>query len=479
MGQFEVGSELAGKYRIERLLARGGMGSLWVARHLLLEIDVAIKFMDAGVASSAEARSRFEREAKACAQMKSEHVVRVFDYGIEQGSLYIVMELLEGEDLGTRLKRRGRLSLPEVSLILTHVARGLRKAHELGIVHRDLKPANIFLTEAEDQEIAKVLDFGVAKAVGEDDIGDSTRSGIVMGSPHYMSPEQTYASKTLDYRSDLWALGVVAFRAVTGKLPFSGEQLSEVLVKICTSCPPRASTLVEGLPPELDDFFARALARERARRFQSAKELARAFEKVVMEATSWSGAPQSVGPSSISWRGAPRAEPSIETNEALLSTAETRILSGPASRVTSTTSPPVVSGSEALRREPRSRSRAWGAGVLGAAAFGVLGVAVFLTRPAPQRAIAATGEMLSVVPFPLLLPTAAPTAEARAAATASTPGAPPSASPILAPGAPSAPSFIEAPPITARPGDAAQGNGSASEKASQSFKRWVPPVTER
>jgi serine/threonine-protein kinase len=447
MSQFEVGSELAGKYRIERLLARGGMGSLWVARHLLLEMDVVIKFMDAGVASSAspEARSRFEREAKACAQIKSEHVVRVFDYGIEQGSLYIVMELLEGEDLGARLKRRGRLSLPEVSLILTHVARGMRKAHELGIIHRDLKPANIFLTDAEDQEIAKVLDFGVAKAVGEDDIGDSTQSGIVMGSPHYMSPEQTYASKTLDYRSDLWALGVVAFRAVTGKLPFSGEQLSEVLVKICTSSPPRASTLVEGLPPEIDDFFARALARDRAQRFQSAKELARAFEKVVMEATSWSGAPQSVGPSSISWRGAPKAEPSVETNEALQSTAETRILSEPASRVTSTTSPAVVSGSKALKREPRSR--AWGAVVLGAAVFGVLGVTVFLTRATPQRAIAATGEMLSVVPFPLLLPTAVPTAEARAAPTASAPGMPPSASPILAPGAPPAPSFIGAPPM--------------------------------
>jgi serine/threonine-protein kinase len=282
MSHFDEGSILAGKYRVARLLARGGMGSLWVGRHLLLDVDVAIKFMDACVSASPEARARFNREAKACAQIKSENVVRVLDFGIEEGVPYIVMELLEGEDLASRLKRRGRLSLPEVSQILTQASRGLRKAHELGIVHRDLKPANIFLAQGEEQERAKILDFGVAKATGGEDIGDSTRSGIVMGSPHYMSPEQTLASKTLDRRSDVWALGVIAFRAVTGKLPFTGDQLAEVLVKICTAPIPRASAMLEGLPPELDAFFARALERDPEKRFQSARELAAAFEQVVV-----------------------------------------------------------------------------------------------------------------------------------------------------------------------------------------------------
>src|SRR5262249_23753605 len=158
---------------------------------------------------------RFEREAKACARLKSPNIIQVHDYGIEDGTPYIVMELLDGEDLGTRLERVGQLHPAAAAPIAFQIARGLRTAHEAGIIHRDLKPGNIFLCRHQDDELAKVLDFGIAKSVGDAQIGDSTTTGAVVGSPHYMSPEQARAKKELDARTDLWSFGVILYRALT------------------------------------------------------------------------------------------------------------------------------------------------------------------------------------------------------------------------------------------------------------------------
>jgi eukaryotic-like serine/threonine-protein kinase len=270
------GTMIAGKYRLERSLARGGMGSVWVARHVQLNMHVAIKFMDTGSTSSDEARARFDREAKAAAQIQSPHVAQVHDYGVEAGVPYIAMELLHGEDLGHRLRRQRRLSLAEVAKILAQASKALRKAHEAGLIHRDLKPANIFLARGDDdEEIVKILDFGVVKittTLGV--VTDATQTGIVVGSVNYMSPEQARGLKELDHRSDLWSLGVLAFRALVGEHPFPGEQVGDVIVKICSEPIPKPSDLAPDLGPEVDHFFRRALARDLAERFQSAREFA-------------------------------------------------------------------------------------------------------------------------------------------------------------------------------------------------------------
>ncbi len=275
----EEGSVFAGRYRLERALARGGMGSVWVAQHTQLDVQLAVKFMDPTFAASGDARARFEREAKAAAKLQSPNVVQVHDYGVEDGTPYIVMELLVGEDLGDRLKRERRLSLRATAEIVTQVAKALRRAHEEKIVHRDLKPGNIFLARNQDDVIIKVLDFGIAKARMSTD-GEVTKTGTLIGSPHYMSPEQARGGKNLDHRSDLWSLAVIMFRAVTGHLPFPGDEIGEVILAICADPIPTPSQLAPDLSPAVDAFFERALARDPAERFQSAREMAEAFAAV-------------------------------------------------------------------------------------------------------------------------------------------------------------------------------------------------------
>jgi serine/threonine-protein kinase len=274
------GLVIASKYRLERPLASGGMGSVWLAQHLDLDVPVAIKF----IASAAfkEARVRFQREARAAARIKSPHVVHVQDYGLDGALPYLVMELLQGEDLATRLKREQRLSLEQTLRILVQLAKALRKTHEQGIVHRDLKPGNIFLVRGDDDEdFVKIVDFGIAKGIGALASGEATTTGHVMGSPSYMSPEQVRGRKDIDARTDLWSLAVIVYRALTGRLPFVGEVHSDLLIRIATEPVPPPTSVAPDLPPALDQFFEKALARERDERFQSAREMAEAFALLV------------------------------------------------------------------------------------------------------------------------------------------------------------------------------------------------------
>lgn len=285
MGEEQIPKELvAGKYRLTRLLGRGGMGSVWEGIHNTLGTRVACKFIEAEYADSDEARSRFENEARAAASLRSKHVVEVYDHGVTaDGRPYIVMEFLRGEPLDKRLEKSGRLSLPEAAAVITHVARALSKAHSGGIVHRDLKPENVFLVwdDEDSEDIAKVVDFGIAKFTDKSaGISSSTRTGSVLGTPYYMSPEQARGLRSVDYRSDLWSLGVIAFRCVTGRLPFEGEALGDLLVKLCTSPVPIPSQFLPGLPPGFDAWMARALAREPDARFQDARSMAQALAQV-------------------------------------------------------------------------------------------------------------------------------------------------------------------------------------------------------
>jgi eukaryotic-like serine/threonine-protein kinase len=270
---------VAGKYQILGLIGRGGMGSVWEGRHTSLGTRVAIKFIDQEYADSPEACARFVTEARAAATIQSKHAIQIFDHGVgDNGRPYMVMELLEGEPLDRRLERVGTLSLAETARIIGHVCRALQRAHDAGIIHRDLKPENIFLvrTPDDDDEIAKVLDFGIAKIKGPpggEGMSSSTKTGAVLGTPYYMSPEQARGLRNIDHRSDLWSLGVIAHKCVTGVLPFEGESVGDLLVKICTSPLPTPSVTVPGLPASFDAWFFRALEREPARRFGRASEL--------------------------------------------------------------------------------------------------------------------------------------------------------------------------------------------------------------
>jgi serine/threonine-protein kinase len=283
--QLIPGTVVGGKYELERALASGGMGSIWVARHTELNAKVAIKFIAAAYSSSPALRTRFVREARAAAQIASSYVVHVHDYGVAEDTPYIVMELLEGEDLSVRLKRAGRLPLPEVARICMQIAKGLRRAHKAGFIHRDLKPSNVFLvrtTEDDDEEEAiKILDFGVAKQTQTSPLDECTKTGEIMGSPHYMSPEQIHESKDIDARSDLWSFAVILFRALTGELPFPGDACGLVMSKILTDPIPLPSRHAPELPASVDEFFMRAFQRDPAHRFQTARELAEAFAKAV------------------------------------------------------------------------------------------------------------------------------------------------------------------------------------------------------
>jgi serine/threonine-protein kinase len=268
--------------RLVRPLGEGGMGSVWVADHLSLRTTVVVKFMAKGMAGNPEATARFSREAAAASQVKSPHVVQMLDHGVgDEGRPYIVMELLEGRDLDQRLRGSRRVDPTEVVAIVAQLARALSKAHERGIVHRDVKPSNVFLLDAGGGELfVKLLDFGIAKGPAVGIVGSTTRTGAFVGSPYYMSPEQVIGAKDMDFRSDLWSLGVVAYQALTGELPFHAETVGALALKIHRDPLPVPTSANAALPPAVDAWFAKACARDPHERFASAKEMADAFAKV-------------------------------------------------------------------------------------------------------------------------------------------------------------------------------------------------------
>jgi serine/threonine-protein kinase len=273
---------LAGRYRLERQLGAGGMGAIWLAEHLMLQAPVAVKLIDRDAVPDEQTIARFLREAKAAATLRSPHVVQILDYGMDAGVPFIVMELLEGETLAQRLRRAGPLSAAEAARIVSHIGRAVARAHEAGIIHRDLKPENVFLVHNEDEEIAKVLDFGVAKIepgkLGTE--GTETRTGSILGTPYYMSPEQAQGNKAVDYRSDLWSIGVIAFECLTCKRPFHSEGLGDLVLQICVRDMPVPSE-VAAVPIGFDAWFARALARDPEERFQSAREMTDALREAL------------------------------------------------------------------------------------------------------------------------------------------------------------------------------------------------------
>lgn len=312
-----IGEVIGGRYRLLRVLGQGGMGAVYEAEHTGTGRHVAVKVI-LELAKSPGAVPRFEREARAAGSIDTQHIVQVFDTGTDPttGTPYMVMELLKGEDLAGLLKRLGPLP-PDLALRLVGQACvGLAKAHQAGVVHRDIKPANLYLSLGEDGNITvKLVDFGVAKldrtAMTAED-ASLTRTGSLLGSPLYMSPEQATSKKTLDRRTDIWSLGVVLYQALAGRVPHAEcESLGSLIMAICTERPPPLQNAAPWVAPEVVELVEHALALKVEERLPSAEAMLEAIQKLVPRGLTIAAA--ELVPLSTEMRAhiAPRHEPLI------------------------------------------------------------------------------------------------------------------------------------------------------------------------
>ncbi|HTB73495.1 MAG TPA: serine/threonine-protein kinase [Polyangiaceae bacterium] len=447
---------VAGKYQVLGLIGRGGMGSVWEGRHTSLGTRVAIKFIDPEYVESKEACARFVTEARAAATIQSKHAIQIFDHGVtDDGRPYMVMELLLGEPLDKRIERLGTIPLRETARIIGHVCRALQRAHDAGIIHRDLKPENIFLvrTPDDDDEVAKVLDFGIAKIKappGEEGLSSSTKTGAVLGTPYYMSPEQARGLRNIDHRSDLWSLGVIAHKCVTGVLPFEGESVGDLLVKICTSPVPTPSVTVPGLPASFDAWFLRALEREPSQRYGRASELADALAFAAGLSTRGPASSQdaAVGPTTRAAIGATSAS-----------------ISGAALPAAGVTSAPFTTASVATAKTSRGVLFAVGAGALIVGSIGVATVVKLTSTPRTSPDVPAGGA------------SAMAATSASAATSAAPSSAPSSTAPQASTAAPSASAGVALAGLaSAKPTPAAPGAAPRTKPVSQTTAPSARPA---
>ncbi len=280
---FQPGDRIADRYVVEGVLGVGGMAYVVAARHEELDERVAIKFLRPDAAENPEVVARFAREARACVRIKSEHVARVFDVGtLADGTPFIVMEHLEGQDLGAILRDRGMLSIPEAALLAMQACEALAAAHANGVIHRDVKPENLFVTPRDDgTPILKVLDFGISKvaltgsAFGVD--LELVKTLSLMGSPLYMSPEQIRATRDVDHRTDIWSLGVVLYELLTGRNAFNGSSITELTALILEAQPDPLRGHRADIPSDLEHVVLRTLEKDPAHRYQNVAELSAAL----------------------------------------------------------------------------------------------------------------------------------------------------------------------------------------------------------
>jgi serine/threonine-protein kinase len=464
----QSGQHITPAVRLLHTIGKGGMGSVWVADHLGLSTRVAVKFLSPAFAQDQSAVERFRREATAAAQIKSPHVSQVFDHGImHDGTPYIVMELLEGEDLRQRLKRTGPLDLREAASIVTQVAKALNRAHQLGIVHRDIKPDNIFLLDMDGELLVKVLDFGIAKSHADVHM---TATGSMVGTPLYMSPEQLLSSKHVDFRSDLWSLGVVAYRMLTGSPPFTGDTIGAISVAVHdgTFAPP--STLRPGLPPAIDAWALRALRHDPAERFGSAKQMAEELWRAVMSM----GPAASDAPATALF-GTPPATPPGELARSSNPSQPSHGITGshPGNAPAKTVMESVIT-SPGTQRGRKSAVLVTLVALLGLGAAGV-GLWLF-SRSDPRSSSELNTEASPAAPAPAeTTPTAAP------AETTAVTDAPPNAAPHVAATAPE-PQIVPVTPSASVPGGASQPAAASTQtaglRASTTAPAKPPPASK-
>ncbi len=459
--EFAPGRVLGGKYQIERVIGGGGMGVILLARHTELNQRVAIKALRPDALKEPEMVARFTREARALARLKSEHVARVIDVGKEGQSPFMVMEYLKGKDLSELQKERGRLTIDDAITFLLQAMEALAEAHQLGIVHRDIKPANLFLTTHTDgSPLIKLLDFGISKvAQASGGLSDDalTNTSMIMGSLHYMPPEQLKDARTVDNRADIWALGVVLYRLLTGEHVFAAPTTAELCAFILMRAHSSLESRLPGAPAGLSNVIDRCLEKDRGARYAIVAELA-----LVLEPFAPRGARISVERIVRMSQSGPAASvppPSFPPNEVspVLENA-TRLLDAPLPHVTSLTS------TESIQRSAGIARKGVGVGLLlGIAAVVLLGIGV---------AVAIGLRLHKVTPTALVEPPRAVPANAAASIPPPDPATEPSATtaPGTAVAAPrDVPSSVGA-AVSARPSAGASGSarpkGTAAAHAS-------------
>ena len=462
MSKPTAGMMVTPNVRLTRPLNEGGMGAVWVAEHLALRTQVVVKFITGELSGNADALARFEREAAAASQVKSPHVVQTFDHGTTADGLpYIVMELLEGEELGDYLDRQGRMSPKDVVALVSQLGKALDRAHAKGIVHRDIKPNNIFLTGGESGEFfVKLLDFGIAKGVDMPKIDSATRTGAVMGSPFYMSPEQIVGAKEVGAKSDLWAVGVVAFECLTGTRPFEAETMGALAIQIHGGPIPKPSDRYASLPAGVDAWFAKACARDPEGRFSSAKEMADALGRAVDGGSGVSVVPGSMPiPSSNTPSGLSSADMFAKTTE-----HHTPFARPDSSGVE------VATGLSATRIDPPLAKKTTTYIVGGVVALALAGAALFAAKSSSVD----TKSGATITPSSSVSSTSGSlTASATAPSTPSTPSTPPSVALTPLPSTTTTPSSAP----TGKPDGTGKAHvGVGKPHASTSPSATAPPV---
>jgi serine/threonine-protein kinase len=457
MSPIAPGEVFLGKYRIEKVLGQGGMGVVVAARHLQLDELVAIKFLHATFAAQKDQVERFLREGRAAVKIKSEHVARVRDVDVlENGTPYMIMEHLTGLDLGELLVRDGPVPLQEAVEYVLQACECLAEAHTSGIVHRDLKPANLFLMDrADGSPCVKVLDFGISKLKDAQQAALTNTNGM-MGSPLYMAPEQLSSSKTVDQRTDVWALGVILFELLTNKRPFQADSLPQLVFVVATEPPIPLTQLMPDAPRSLEDVIMRCLEKKPENRIPDVGALAKALEPFapvecipsierivrVIQGTTNPGARRRTNrtaPSPMSLPDASQPHPAIDVAAATVATGgndRSKGLHTTNSGTVASERPPEPSSAVVAPQE-KKKGGMW---IAAAAAIALIGgIAFVATRPGPPA------------PQPAAAPSAPKTENVeKPAAPPPTPSAAPAPTPTPAP-APKPSETASEPTPTAKP----------------------------
>jgi serine/threonine-protein kinase len=415
----KVGDVVGGKFAVERVLGRGGMGVVVAARHVELRTRVALKFLLRSATHDPDHVTRFMREARAAVSLRSEHTAKVLDVDkLPDGAPYIVMEYLDGQDLQRVLQQQGPLSVPTAIDYVLQACEALAEAHSAGIVHRDIKPANLFLTQrVHGEALIKVLDFGLARSSAVSQGGRLTSSSAVMGSPAYMSPEHLRGLRDAGPSSDIWSLGVTLFELLTGALPFEAATVAELTANVLREPARRVSELQVGVPEALDDAVAKCLEKEPDARFPDVERLAAALEPFAGEAK---GARRRI---EVIRTTAHHDSDRFRAQERVPSSAETLEAPAPPAGFVSGTAP-FVSSSRSVDVSPAGRSRSkWmraGVALVAILAVGGLLAGFRLVGPRPS----------AVDTQPTIVPASAPSPIASSAVASASP--PPPASVIPA-----------------------------------------------